>query len=385
MSFRKFFFALALFAVAVMTSIAFAQTEGFSSAPVSRVQLALGVQGDGWNSNLTQPDHGWEIWTPITLALEPWDGLKIYGQSEYGQGQYTDSLAGTETQTLDGISDTVAGLEGDLKFFNLPSVFKLDFNLPTGNSGWETRQTASIIPTEFIDTNYRGRGFGMSAFYGLSFPSGSEEYALAAGYLYSGSFNPLYGQGVPSDTLQLGDSLFLAFDRLVDEGAGRCDVFRISAFYFLPSWEYGQEQFQMGPNLNASYTWSDPKALSMELGGQYFFNQMTVPDQVTSFGSFGPRFYMVFCYTLGDLTLAGRAKYILPNGESPNSALFDGGGLLYGLEPSLRVPLDTRSSLKFTLALDTVDAFGEGLDSAGNREDVQYLYGALGTTYEVNL
>jgi hypothetical protein len=143
----------------------------------------------------------------------------------------------------------------------------------------------------------------------------------------------------------------------------------------------------MGPNINASYAWSNPKALSMELGGQYFFSPMSIQNQgsSTSFGSFGPRFNVAFSYAFGNLNLAGRAKYILPNGESQDSVLFDGGGLLYGFEPSLRVPLDTQSSLKFTLALDTVDAFGAGLDSAGSRVDVQYLYGVLGTTYEVHL
>jgi hypothetical protein len=386
---RKYYFsALSLILIFLaLDGTAYSQSgdQNFSTS-VTRAQFSVGVQGDAWNSNLSQPDHGWEVWTPLSVALEPLDFLKIYGQSEYGQGQYTDSLAGTETMTLSGFSDTVAGVEGDFKIFELPSVLRVDFNLPSGNPNWETKQSASIIPTEFIDSNYRGRGFGLSAFYGLSLPSNGAEYGFAVGYLYSGSFNPFYGQGVPSDTL-LGDSLFLALNRFVDEGEGKSDVLRVSAFYFLPSWEYSQEQFQMGPNINASYAWSNPKALSMELGGQYFFSPMSIQNQgsSTSFGSFGPRFNVAFSYAFGNLNLAGRAKYILPNGESQDSVLFDGGGLLYGFEPSLRVPLDTQSSLKFTLALDTVDAFGAGLDSAGSRVDVQYLYGVLGTTYEVHL
>jgi hypothetical protein len=292
---------------------------------------------------------------------------------------------------LDGFSDTVAGLEADFRSFNLPSLLNIGFNIPTGNPAWETQQSASIIPTEFIDSGYRGRGFGMSALYGLSLPAGGEEYGIAAGYLYSGAFNPTYGQVVPAELaneqLKLGDSVFLSLNRVAAHGKDQSDILRFSAFYFLPTQVNGQDLLQMGPNLNASYSWLNSGAFSFEVGGQYFFPQLSVPNQtqLASNEALGTRFYLYPSYAFGNFTLAARAKYILPNGEPQSGVFYDGGGYLLGLEPSLRLKLDQGSTLRFSLSLDTVTSLGGGYDAVGNRVDIQYGYCSFGTDYEVHL
>jgi hypothetical protein len=359
------------------------------AAPVTWGSLDVEEKYVGWESSspLSYPDNGSEFLTPLTLSVFPWNGGRIYAQSEYAVGSYTDSLNGTETISLNDLSDTVVGLETEFKSFSLPSLLNVGFNLPTGDSSWETQQSNSIVPTEFIDSDYRGRGFGMSLLYGLSFPAGKEQYGAAVGYLYSGAFNPYYGQ---SQQLKLGDSVFISLNHASDHGDGQSDVVRVSAFYFLPTQQDGTNLLQLGPNLNASYGWSNPKAFSFEAGTQCFLPaQQAVNGQLSgpSQELYGPRFYFNPSYVFGDFTLAGQAKYILSNGFSPgdNSGLYDGGGWLVGLEPSLLVKLDARSGLKFSAGYEYVFWQDGDNDSSGNRVNVEYGHWSFGTDYEVTL
>ena len=304
-------------------------------------------------------------------------------------------MAGTETLSLTGLTDSVLGFETDFRSFSLPSILNLSVNLPTGNTGWETQQSNSIVPTQFIDSDYRGRGFGMSLLYGLAFQAGKEQYGVAAGYLYSGAFNPYYGQAASPVQLKLGDSLYLSANHTSDHGGGESDVIRLSAFYFLPTMEDGSNLLQMGPNLNASYGWNNPRGFSFEAGGQYFMPilQPGANGQLSAepYSSFGPRFYFNPSYSWGDLLLAGRVKYNLANGYPPNlsngtpNPLYDGGGILAGLEPSYKLKLDSASFLKFSASYDYVVYSNGSYDTQGDRVNIEYGHWTVGTQYEAHL
>jgi hypothetical protein len=367
-----------------------AQTdESAASAKAPWGSVDLGLQYVGWDSSYSLPFHGNEILAPLTLSVLPWSGGRIYGQTQFTKGNYTDSFSGTpETISLSGLTDTVLGFETDFKSFSLPSIINLGINLPTGDPTWETKQTNSIVPTEFIDSDYRGRGFGMSLLYGLSFTGQGQEYGVAGGYLYSGAFNPSYGAGAPAEQLKLGDSVFLSVNRAVDHGGGQSDILRASAFYFLPTLQDGSNLLRMGPNFNAAYGWNNPKALSFEVGGQYFLPvQQAVNGQLAPepYNSLGPRFYLAPSYAFGNFSLAGQVKYILRNGYPTDNLLYDGGGFLVGLEPSFLFKLDSVSSLKVSLGYDYVESFDGSTSALGNRTNVEYGHFTLGTRYEASL
>ncbi len=361
----------------------FAQAPNPPPNPVYWGSLDVGVQGVGWQASSALPDNGTEFLTPLTLSAIPWKGGKIFAQTEYAVGSYTDSQAGTETLSLQHLSDTVLGLETDFKSFNLPSLLSLGINIPTGDPAWETEETYSIVPTEFIDSDYKGRGFGTSLLYGLSLQAGGEQYGIAAGYMYTGAFNPYYGQvGTPAEQLKLGDSTFLSLNRVADHGGGQSDVLRFSAFYFLPTTVNGSSLLTMGPNLNASYGWTNPKALSFDAGVQYF-----LPTQMTGSAnaSLGTRFYLTPSYAFGDFAVAGRVKYILANDYPTSSYFYDGGGFLLGIEPSYRLKLDASSQLRFFAGFDYVVWQNADIDQQLGRVAVDYAHWTFGTHYEVSL
>ncbi len=378
------FALLAIVFFGCLTSV-LAQTENPpAKAPAPWGTLDLGVQGVGWQSNSPLPDNGWEVLTPLTLSVIPWNGGRVFAQTEYAAGNYTDSQDGTtETISLRHFSDTVLGLQTDFKSFDLPSILSVGINIPTGNSAWETQQTNSIVPTEFIDSDYRGRGFGTSLLYGLSLQAGGEQFGLAAGYMYTGAFNPYYGEvGSPAEQLKLGDSVFLSLNRLADHGGGQSDVIRLSAFYFLSTKLDGSNLLTMGPNLNASYGWSNPKAFSFEVGGQYFLPTQMVSQ---SNGSLGTRFYLTPSYAFGDFTVLAQVKYILANDYPIGNSFYDGGGFLLGLEPSYQLKLDASSHLKFSVGYDFIVWQNADTDQQLNRVNVDYGHWTFGTHYEVSL
>ncbi len=351
--------------------------------------MDLGAQYVGWSSSSAYPFNGSELLAPLSLAVTPWNDARLYGQTEFANGNYTDSVAGTQTFNLSNLSDTVIGLEAGFKSFSMPSIANIAVNLPTGNPSWEFEQTNSIVPIEFIDSDYRGRGFGMSFLYGFSLQAGNEQYGFAAGYLFAGAFNPNYGIWAPGEALKLGDSTFLSLNRVVDHGGGENDIIRLSAFYFLPTEASGTDLLQMGPNVNASFAWNNPRAFSFEVGGQYYFptanadvNGTLVPEPQSALA---PRFYFYPSYGLGDLTLSGRAKYILANGFDPANPLYDGGGFLLGIGPSYRFKLDASSALRVNGGFDYVLWQNGGFDENGGRVNLSYAHWTFGTHYEVNL
>jgi hypothetical protein len=365
----------------LLAVLAFLPTTSFAG------QLSLGGKFVGWSSNYLQPFNGYEIWAPLSFNFKLKGGLGFYGQTEYGMGHYTDSLGGTaNTIKLNALSDSVLGGEINFESFNVPSILNIGFNIPTGDPTWESKQVASSIPTQFINSRYQGRGFGVSALYGLSFPAGGAEIGAAAGYLYSGAFNP--SASAASGNLKLGDSIFLSFNHVQPFSGNQSQIIRLSGFYFLPTQEGGQNVFQMGPNINASYSWSNPKALSLEVGGQYYLSaQRMIGGQFAAEpkASFGPRFYVVPSYAFWDLAVAGRVKYILANSYATTETFYNGGGLLYGIEPSYRLKLGSDSALHFSAGYDGIIAMNAGIDIDGAKTNVLYTNWTAGVTYEVKL
>lgn len=357
---------------------------------VTAGQLSLGVQGLAWNSTFSQPFHGQELLTPMALQIEPVKDVSLFAQTEFAGGAYTDSLSGTaNTRILTGLSDSVLGGELDFKIFSLPSLLNVGFNLPTGDPTWETKQLAANIPTEFIDSRYRGRGFGFSALYGVSLRVDPGALGVAAGYLYSGAFAPGSALG-PGTPLKLGDSFLLSASYLQVEGDGQSDLIRISSYFFSPTLENGSAVFQLGPNLNASFSRTDSRAFSFEAGGQFYLPAQRPttaggPLVTESQISFGPRFYFTGGYNFGGFNLTGRIKYVTPNGYGASDTLYDGGGFLFGVQPSYLLKLDEKSGLRFKVSYDNVVAQGLGVLSDGSHVDVIYNLWTLGTNYELKL
>lgn len=361
---------------------------GFCS-PVTAGQLSWGAEYVGWSSNFSTPFNGWELWVPLSLNLKLDPALSLYGQSEFGNGNYTDSSNGTETIHLTNFSDTVVGGEYRFQSFSLPSMLNVGFNLPTGDSTWEAKQISADIPTEFLDSRYRGRGFGVNALYGLSFPSGSGEFGAAAGYLYSGAFNPSYGAGVQASQLKVGDSVFISVNHVQSYTGDQKEIIRLSSFITLPTQNNGQNIYQLGPNFNASYSWVDPRSLSFEAGVQYWLaGQM--PDANGNLIAephpyYGPRLYLAPSYSFGDFTLAGLVKYIFSNGYSTSDGFYDGGGIRAGIDPSYRLKLDNSSDLKINASFDDILWMNGGYDANFNRTNVNYNLWVFGATYELKL
>jgi hypothetical protein len=362
---------------AFLLAVSFAAAQSENPTPIAKIDV--GAEYVGWGTNNTG-SQGSEILVPLTLSAIPWGGAKVYAQTEFANGNYIDSVSGPETLNLSNLSDTVLGFETSFKSFNVPSLLNVGLNIPTGDPTWETKQTNSIVPTYFIDSDYRGRGWGLSCLYGISMPAGSEQYGLAVGYFYSGAFNPYYGTE-ESQQLKLGDSAFLSLNHITDRGNGQTDVIRLSAFYFMDAQINGSNLMQMGPNLNASYGWQNPKALSFEAGAQYFF---PAEQSGQSENLLGTRLYATPSYCFGDFTVTGQFKYVLSNGFSQSDPLYVGGGWLVGLEPSYRFRLDKSSSLRVSASYDYIDAINGGLLD-GNLIDVDYGHWTFSTHYEVNL
>jgi len=357
-------------------------------------ELSLGGQFNTWNALNTgnAPYSGWELWAPLSLSFKVDSGLGFYGQTEYGSGRYTDSHNGTNTQNLTNFSDSVVGTELNFKLFNVPSVLNVGVNIPTGDPGWEQKQIAASIPTEFVNSRYRGRGFGISAMYALAFPAGGAQIGAAAGYLYSGTYNPNFGTGASAADLKLGDTVFLSFNHVQPFSGNQSQIIRLSGLYSLTTQIDGQNVLRMGPNLNASYSWRNPAAFSFDLGVQYFLPGQrqfgtVFTDEKQSY--YGARFYLTPSYAIGDFVLAAQAKYILPNGypESDFSdGLYNGGGYLLGVEPTYNLKLDDSSAFKFYAGFDYILAQNGATNTLdGSLANISYNNWTFGTAYELKL
>jgi len=357
--------------------------------PVFAGQMTVGAQFQGWNSSFVQPYNGYEVWLPFSMNFRVDNKLGFYGQTEYGWGNYTEN---SQTINLANFSDSLVGMDLRFTSFSLPSMLNIGLELPTGDTTWEYKQILANVPTDFVDSRYRGRGFGLNAIYGLSFPAGEGEFGAALGYLYGGAWNlagnqasSSYASSIQSSDMRMGDSAFLALNHVQNYSNNQKDIIRISAFQSLPSQLGGQNVFQLGTNFNASYAWQDPKGLSFEVGGQAWLAGLR-PDGngnlvAESHYSYGPRFYLVPSYSFGDLAITGRAKYVLSNGYTAGDINYDGGGILLGIEPSYRMVLDSGSALKIFGSYDFIDALKYGVGSL----DATFNRWTFGSNFEVKL
>jgi tetratricopeptide (TPR) repeat protein len=363
------------------------------SAPsIPKGQLSLGISYDVWDSSDILPFNGYEIFSPVSFSYQLIPSIKLYAQTEYACGSYTDSASNTETINLTNFSDTVAGGKFNFKLFGLPSLLNIAVNIPTGDPSWESQEFASSIPTEFEDGRYQGRGFGMSAFYALSIPGLKDEFGVAAGYLYAQAFNPNYAKSYGmNSSLSLGDAAFLAFDHVQHDSENLSEIARLSVYYSLPTVLDGNNIFQLGTNFSASYAWSNPKGFSLELGAQAYLpclrlneqNQFVVEDQ----SSYAPRFYATASYAFGDFVITGKGKYIMANNYTTADQYYDGGGFVAGIGPAYSLKIDGSSDLKFSTSFDYVYAFNFAapLFDPSARYDQTFGLFTVSTSYELKL
>lgn len=355
-------------------------------------QLSLGATYDGWNTNYAAPaqDNGYEGLVPVAISYRFIPELNIYSQGEFMIASDTYTSGGSNgTYTLSNFSDTVLGGELSFNTFSLKSIFNAAVNFPTGDTTWNTKEQSSVPPTEFINSRYSGRGWGASGFYGVSLPDGRGEFSAGVGYLYSGAFNPSYGNVTTVNSLSLGSSVFFALNRVMPFQNGENEIIRFSVYQSFPTIENGQNYYQLGTNFNGSYNWSNPKALSFEVGAQYYLPSAWANSSgqliTESLNSNGPRVYASSTYAFGDFSLSGLVKYIFQNNYSPGDAYYNGGGFLVGFEPDYRLKMGEDSALKFSASLDAVYANNYGVDVNGDLTNVNFLFWTVTTAYEMKL
>ena len=350
---------------------------------LSAGELSLGAQFQTWSTNVASTTDGQYFLVPLTLSIDPVKDLDFYAQGEFAGGQTTDPINGT--QNLSDVTDTVVGGKIGFKSFSFDSFVDLGFNLPTGNQAWETQTQAASFPAEFVDYPYQGRGFGLSGIYGIALPDGSTQYGVGLGYFYSGALNP---NANSVENLKLGDSIFLSANRVTSFEAHQTQTLTLSGYYFLPTLQNSQNYLWMGPNLNLSYSWTNPAALSVEAGVQYFFPAQTAVNGqwvAEANNSLGPRFYLDPSWAFGNFLLSGRVKWVMANDYDPSDSLYDGGGFLLGIEPSYKFPLDRQSAVKVSASYDNITADGAGADAQGNRVNILYNRWTCGANYEIKL
>jgi len=346
-------------------------------------QLDLGAQFQSWNTNVASPLDGQYFLVPLTISIDPVKNLNFYAQGEFVDGQTTDPINGT--QNLSALTDTVVGGKIGFKIFSFDSFVDLGVNLPSGNQAWETQTQESSVPPEFVDYPYQGRGFGLSGIYGIAFPDGATQYGVGLGYFYTGALNP---NANSVENLKLGDSMFLSLNRVTNFEAHQVQAFTVSAYYSLPTLQNSQNYLWMGPNLNLSYSWSNPSALSVAAGVQYFLPAQTAVNGqwvAEAHNSLGARFYLDPSWAFGNFLLSGRVKWVMANGYDPSDLSYDGGGLLLGIEPSYQFPLDRQSIFKISASYDNITADGAGADAQGNRVNILYNRWTCGANYEIKL
>jgi hypothetical protein len=346
-------------------------------------QLGLGAQFQTWTTNVASTTDGQYFLVPLTLSIDPVKDVNLYAQGEFADGQTTDPINGT--QNLSDFTDTVVGGKIGFKSFSFDSFVDLGFNLPAGNQAWETQTEEASIPAEFVDYPYQGRGFGLSCIYGIALPEGPTQYGVGLGYFYSGALNP---NANSVENLKLGDSIFLSVNRVTTFEAHQTQTLSLSGYYFMPTQQDGQDTLWMGSNLNLSYSWTNPSALSLEAGVQYFLPAQTAVNgqwMAEAHNSLGPRFYLDPSWAFGNFLLSGRVKWVMANGYDPGDSSYNGGGLLLGIEPSYKFNLDRQSDLKISASYDNITADGAGADAQGNRVNILYNRWTCGANYEIKL
>lgn len=381
----KFIFSLFLFASA---GLARADYQGM---------ITFGPLYSGWNAvNSIGLYNGFDVLTPLNISYAPNPNWNLYGQTAYAWGQYTDSLFDTETQNLSNLTSTTLGSQLCFDTFGVSSMAELDLTIPTGEPTWESKEIASSVPSLFVNSRYADEGWGISALYSLSFTaSPTVKFGVAAGYTYAGPYDPSYG-ALTSTQFKIGDSLFLALNRIETFPNQASSTFRFSTMAFLPTTENGLSDFQLGPNFTGSYSFYDPNGFSWSLGGVVYTlaqRNYVASDGSTvygwePYGSSGEQFYATPSYTFGNLNLGATVKYVWANGYPlwDASGLYNGGGWLFGLTPAYLVPLDQASALNFSGGFNYILASNAAYDPNDNTPvDLRYLFWTLTALYEIKI
>ena len=283
-------------------------------------QISLGFAYDGWNSDYKTTSglntvYGSELWVPLSLNLNLAKGVQAYGQGLFGNGTYTyppDNTGTNANVNLTNLADSVIGTEIQFNSFGYASLLNVSFNLPTGDSTWENKQTNAIIPTEFMDYRYRGRAFGFDMLYALSIPAGKNSLGLGGGFTYSNAFTDS-----PLESVQLGDTAFLVLNFVQPGMNGYKEIARLSGYYSLTTQIDGTDDFQLGTNLNASYSWFNPNGLSLDTGVMYFFpcRRLDENNQLVTEADnyYAPRLYAAPSFSVGEIKIAAQVKYVFQN------------------------------------------------------------------------
>jgi hypothetical protein len=359
--------------------------------------VTFGPLYSGWNAvNTIGPYGGFDLLTPLNVSYAPNSKWNLYGQTAFADGQYTDSLYQTETQYLYALTQTVLGSQLCFTSFGLPSMAELDLTIPTGDPTWETKEIAASVPIIFINSRYADEGWGVSGLYALTFPdTKSVTFGAAAGYTYAGPYYPDYGALLDTQ-FKIGDSYFLAFNRVESFPGQKSSTFRFAAMAFQPTLENGLTDFQLGPNFTASYSFYDPAGFSWGVGGLiYTLAQRYYPNSsgltvygFEPYGSSGQQFYVTPSYAFGNFTLGGMAKFVTADGYPlwDASGLYDGGGWLFALNPAYFVPLDKGSALNFSGGVDYILAHNAAYDPyTAQPVDVRYWFWTLTALYEFKI
>ena len=358
-----------------------------------RGQASLGAQYHGWSADTVLPFNGAEFLAPlyVTYSLDP--NWWLSGSTALATGNYTDSVAGKQTQDLTALTASTVTSDFYFKAFGLPNLFECSLTMPTGDPAWENKQVAASVPTLFLNTRYFSEGWNVSALYGLSFPNtqGNVEWGASLGYSYAGPYDPnfAYLTGVQ---LKMGDSLFLAVNRTEAFEGNKSSALRLAAMAFLPTQMNGANDFQLGPNLSLSYNFYDPKGFSWgfsaqtySLADRYYYNasgQVTYGQEI--YGSSGFRLALTPSYSWGDFSLGAQLQAVMVNGYPPRdyTGLYNGGGYTLGLTPSYLVGLDASSDLRLTGGYDFIIAHNAANDFDS---DVTYHHWTLGASYEIKI
>ncbi|HVM32969.1 MAG TPA: hypothetical protein VMU88_07530, partial [bacterium] len=137
--------------------------------------LSLGLRYDGWaTTNTLLPINGAEFSVPFSTKFKLDDNIGFFAQANFMAANYTGETGSSLAYTYNpsNFSDSVIGTDIHFDSFGLSSLLDVSVNLPSGNQDWETNQVGANIPTQFIDSRYRGRGLGFNAMYALAIPSG---------------------------------------------------------------------------------------------------------------------------------------------------------------------------------------------------------------------
>lgn len=357
-----------------------------------RGQVSLGFSTDDWSSNTTLPFKGIEFIMPFSFSYGVDPNWWLSGQTSLAVASYTDSIAGTRIQNMTNLTASTLTSDYYFKTLDIPSMAEVSLTIPTGDPAWETKQVAANIPAIFVGSRYTDEGWGVSGLYGLSFSAGaSVEYGVSAGYSYAGVYDPYYG-GLPGSQLKMGDSIFVAFNRVETLPDKQSGTFRLCAMAFLPTQVNGLTNFELGPNGNASYSFYNPAGFSWSVGAQiytlssrYYLNPAgSVVYGLEPYGSSGQRYYFSPSLALGDLTLNGMVQYVEADGYPINDAsgLYSGGGAVFGLAPSYNLNLDPVSALSFNGAYNFILAHNA---STSFTEDVDYQYWSLGANFVMKI